>query len=115
MSGIVPRSAGGGGLEPEHPRLQQRPHSPAEQRARWEVRAAQWRARELAEAVFGSVSDSSLLGLRREGALRGLLHLQVPFLDLDVHRAREERFLAAARADPILARIPLVYVFAPEA
>jgi len=100
--------------EPDHPRLLQRPHSVAEQKARWEVRAAQWRARELAEVVFGGVGESSLMSLRPDGALRGLLRLSVPFVDLPAYRARETRFLAAVERDPILSRIRLVYVIAPD-
>ena len=78
------------------------------------MRAAEWRARELAETVFGRVAGASLLGLRLGGELRGLLHLEVPFVDLDVHRDRERRFLAAAADDPILTQVPLVYVFGSE-
>jgi hypothetical protein len=113
MSVFPESSAGHGVPEPEHPRLQQRPYSLAERRARWEVRAAQWRARELAEAVFGEVTDSSLVSLRPSGALRGLLHLEVPFQDLATHRERESRFMAAVERDPVLACVPLVYVMAP--
>jgi hypothetical protein len=113
---LLPEPAAGGGLpEPEHPRLIQRPWSVAEQRARWEVRAAQWRARELAEVCFGDVSESSLTSLRPTGPLRGLLRLHVPFSDLGAHREREARFLAAVDSDPILTRIRLVYVIAPDA
>lgn len=114
MTAFLPRTARGFAAEPDHPRLRQRPYSPAEQRARWEVRAAQWRARELAVAIFGEVSDGALLGLRAAGDLRGLLHLSVPFDDLEAHRELEVRFLAAADADPILSRVPLVYVFEPD-
>jgi len=111
---LFPRSVGHLGLpEPEHPRLLERPYSLEERRARWEVRAAQWRARELAELVFGGVTDSSLSSLRATGGLRGLLRLEVPFRDLDSHREREARFMAAVEADPILAEVPLVYVMAP--
>jgi hypothetical protein len=95
--------------------LQQRPLSPAEQRGRWEARAAQWRARELAEIFFGGVGAGRLLGLRAQGPTRGLLHLEVPFRDLPDHRDRERRFLEAAGSDPILSRIPLIYVLAPGA
>ena len=49
MSAFLPANPGVRGAEPEHPRLHQEPMSPAQRRARWEVRAAQWRARELAE------------------------------------------------------------------
>ena len=109
-----PQTIGSGAfLEPEHPRLLQRPLSLAERRVRWEVRAAQWRAREIAEIVFGGVAASSLIGIRSQGPLRGLLELEVPFECLDSHREREARFMAAAQADPVLARVPLVFVFAP--
>lgn len=111
---MFPGRVGGENAEPDHPRLQQRPFSPAEQKARWEVQAAQWRAREVAESVFGRVTGSSLLGVRPAGPLRGLLHLDVPFSDLDLHRDRERRFLAAVESDPILAQVPLVYVFGPD-
>lgn len=114
MSAFLPESVHGHPPEPEHPRLQQRPVSPAEQKARWEVRAAEWRAREVAEVVFGRVSSALLTGLRAKGPLRGLLRLDVPFDDLDAHRVREHRFLTAVETDPVLSRIRLVYVIGPE-
>lgn len=114
MSAFLPASARGGLPEPEHPSLQQRPLTDAERRARWEVRAAQWRAREIAEAVFGRVGESALFGAKAGGVLRGLLRLRVPFTDLGDHRDREARFLAAVDADPVLAHIRLVYVIGPE-
>ena len=109
---LFPEPPGPSLPEPEHPRLLQGPRSLAERRARWEVRAAQWRARELAEIVFGGVRGSSMVGPRSHGALRGLLELEVPFESLEAHQEREGRFVAAAAADPVLARVPLVYVFA---
>jgi hypothetical protein len=115
VSAFLPQPARGQAADRDFPRLQQRPFSPVEQRARWEVRAAQWRAREIAESVFGRVASTALLGIRPSGTLRGLLQLEVPFDDLDAHRARERRFLAAAHSDPILAQVPLVYAFAPKA
>jgi hypothetical protein len=114
VSAFLPRPATGSPHQPDHPRLCSRPRSLSEQRARWEVRAAQWRAREIAESVFGRVASTALIGLRSDGPLRGLLHLEVPFRDLDAHREREALFLDAAAADPILERIRLVYVFGPE-
>ena len=114
MSAFLPPTSRGAAAEPEHPRLHQRPFSQAERKARWEVRAAQWRAREIAESVFGRVASASLLGLRASGSLRGLLHLEVPFSDLPLHQHRERQFLAAAETDPILSSVRLVYVFAPE-
>ena len=114
MSAFLPPNSPGADTEPDHPRLQERPLSRAEEKARWEVRAAQWRARELAESVFGAVSDTGLTSVRSSGPLRGLMRLQVPFHDLDVHRAREARFLAAVESDPILSDVRLVYVFGPD-
>lgn len=112
---LIPEPVTPGGVpEPDHPRLQQRPHTLAERRARWEARAAQWRAREIAEIVFGSVRGSSLVSLRPRGPLRGLLQLEVPFEALDSHREREARFMAAVETDPVLASVRLVYVIAPS-
>ena len=45
---LIPPRPDDYGPEPDHPQLQERPSSRAEQRAWSEVRAAQWRARELA-------------------------------------------------------------------
>ena len=113
MSGVLPRKAGGVADEVEHPRLIQGDLDRAEAQARWAVRAAQWRARELAEAVFGEGVEARLRGLRTAGPARGLLTLAVPFADLDTHRTQEARFMAAAHDDPVLSRVPLVYVFGP--
>ena len=115
MSAFLPAHYGQGDGDPEHPRLQQEPASPAEQRARWEVRAAQWRAHELAHVVFGAVSDVGMISMRRGGDMRGLLRLEVPFDDLEAHRAREARFMAAVSMDPLLSTVPLVYVIGPDA
>lgn len=114
MSAFLPTRALGGHAEDDHPRLRQRPVTPAEQRARWEVRAAQWRARELAESVFGAVSDMGVTGIRADGPVRALIRLDVPFVDLDVHRAREMRFLSAVESDPLLSNVRLLYVFGAD-
>lgn len=113
MSAFLPPKAGSGLPEPEHPSLHQRPLTEAERRARWEVRAAQWRARAIAELVFGRVGESALVATKVGGALRGLLRLEVPFAGLPQHREREARFLAAVEADPVLTHVPLVYVLGP--
>jgi hypothetical protein len=76
-------------------RLEQRP---------WEVRSAQWRAWALAEAVFGKGVEVRLSG---KGGY------QVPFSTLGEHRDREAIFLAWAEADPVLAQVPVLYVFEP--
>jgi hypothetical protein len=114
MSAFLPAKGQGLPSDPDHPQLIERTLDREERRSRWAVRAAQWRARELAEAVFGGVGESSLRAMRPAGPARGLLVLSVPFSDLDSHRLREERFMAAAEADPVLAQIPLVYVFGPD-
>jgi hypothetical protein len=82
--------------------------------ARWEVRAAQYRAHELALEAFGGPVRTHLMGMRTRGSMRGLLEMGVPFEDLPGHRAREARFLAAVGADPLLSRVPLVFVLGPR-
>jgi len=114
MSPFIPRTAGGEGPEPDHPRLHQRPVTRAESRSLREVHAAKWRARELAEAVFGDVCEMGLIGMRPHGPLRGLLRFLVPFDDPAVHRDREARFMAAVHADPLLSSVRLVYVIGPD-
>jgi hypothetical protein len=113
MSALIPRRAGGEDPERAHSELQQRPLSQAEYRALWEVRAAQWRARELAEELFGSVGYMALIGIAGKGHPRGLLHMEVPFESLEAHRLIESRFMSAAARDPILTQVPLVYVMGP--
>jgi len=115
VTSFLPSDPAGHGADPDHPTLRQRPLSPAEMRARWEVRAAQWRAHELAELVFGSVTSMGLSGIRGDGRLRGLLRLDVPFDDLEAHRERESRFLSAVETDPVLSGVRLVYVIGPDA
>jgi len=114
MNAFAPSNAFGPEPDPDHPQLRQRPMSPAEQRARWQVRAAQWRAHELAEHIFGAVSAIGLSGVRGQGPFRGLLRLEVPFVDLGVHREREARFLSAVGDDPVFADVPLVFIIGPD-
>lgn len=163
MSPMFPVRPGNLGAEPE-PTSIQAPRQEREQaRMRWEVRAAQWRALEIARSIWGEEVTARLSGLgagvrtsagaaTRTGAagaaaagstadagvgpnprrnrraeerddnapahasFRGLLHLEVPFdgggsIDLERHRERESAFSHAAGLDPVLRRIPLVYVF----
>jgi hypothetical protein len=84
-------------------------------RTRWERRSGQWRALALARYVFGAEASARLDGFPPRGGFRGLLHLEVPFLDLEDHREKETLFLAMASADPVLEQVPLVYVFEPVA
>lgn len=80
---------------------------------RWSVRAAQWRALELAREVFGETVEARLGDLRPRGSFHGFLHLAVPFRDLESHRSLESRFTAMAGADEVLREVPLVFVFDP--
>lgn len=80
----------------------------------WEVRAAQWRAWELAELSFGEGVRVALTGRRGSPPFRGMLSMTVPFRGLEDHKRREEVFLSWATADPILSRIPLIFLFQPE-
>ena len=79
----------------------------------WQVRSAQWRAWELAEAAFGSGAQVRLAGRAGAGGIRGLLTVSVPFSGFEDHRTRESLFLHWVWKDPILTRVPLVFVFEP--
>lgn len=81
------------------------------QRARWAVQAARWRTEELARIAFGSGVEVRMEGSPGRPGLQGLIHLQVPFLDLDDHRAREAIFLGWVGADELLQAVPLLFVF----
>jgi hypothetical protein len=89
------------------------PGSRARTRARWELRALQWRAAELAEAIFGDRVSARRLGGGSLG-FRGLIELDVPFRDIERHRRDEARFVAAAARDELLGSAALVYVFTPR-
>ena len=80
----------------------------------WELRAAQWRAWALAEMAFERNVEVSLVGRPGFPAFRGLLHISVPFLDLGDHEERQSRFLRWAGEDPVLERVPLLFVFEPN-
>ncbi len=80
----------------------------------WQVRSAQWRAWLLAEAAFGVGVRVHLSGRNGYQGIRGLLTLRVPFRDLADHRGRESVFLSWASRDPVLVRVPLIFVFQPE-
>jgi hypothetical protein len=81
-------------------------------RERWEARAAQWRARHIAELVFGGEVAARLSG-RGRPPFRGMLELDVPFTDLETHREKEGVFLACVARDPLLASVPFIYVIGP--
>lgn len=115
MSGIVPLRPGGGDERSDlpEPRLQG-VLTEAERRGRWEVRAAQWRAMELAAAAFGPEVRGALFGVRHGEGLRGLLRLDVPFETLPAHRSRERAFLDMVAEDPLMSRVPLLFVVGPH-
>jgi hypothetical protein len=80
----------------------------------WRIRSAQWRAWTLAEAAFGEGVTTHLAGKAGFDVFRGLLTLRVPFRDLQDHRHRETLFLSWAERDPILTRIPFIFIFQPD-
>ena len=84
------------------------------ERRPWELRSAQWRAWELAEMAFGSGVRVTLAGQGGYDAFRGILNLTVPFGRIEDHWTREGQFMAWAREDPILSRVPLVFIFHPD-
>ena len=116
MSAFLPLRPGGGNERSDlpEPRLQS-VLTEEERQGRWAVRAAQWRALDLAQQTFGINVRVQLIGGRAHGPMRGILRLDVPFLDLEHHRVREARFLSMVSADPLLACVPFVYVLGPHA
>jgi hypothetical protein len=69
----------------------------------------------VAEAVFGGEVRARLSGHSGGSPFRGLLHLDVPFRDLETHRALEAVFIACASEDPVLEQVPLIFVLGPAA
>ena len=115
MSGILPLRPDGGDERGDRPDIGLQQILTEEQRlGRWEVRAAEWRALELARTAFGPEVRATLLGMRHRGELRGLLKLDVPFADLGLHREREAAFLGMVGTDPLMIRVPLVFVLGPD-
>lgn len=80
-----------------------------------DANSARWRAGAIAEAVFGAGVVPRLRYARGAPGFHALVELQVPFQGLEVHREREDRFLAEAGRDEILSRIPTLFVFTPAA
>jgi hypothetical protein len=83
------------------------------ERRPWQLRSAQWRAWELAQAVFGGEVQVLLGGSGGPSTFRGMLTLRVPFPGLPVHKERERQFMSLAANDPLLCALPLIYVFEP--
>ena len=114
MDEIFNPTAGGHGSDPEAQehldpffarRIETRP---------WELRSAQYRAWSLAEGAFGAGVTVSLVGRPGHASFRGLLYLTVPFRDLPDHNRRQSLFLSWAGEDPVLSRVPMVFVFEPH-
>lgn len=80
----------------------------------WEVWTAHWRAWDLAEMVFGEGVRAELTGHGGFHPFRGILSLTVPFKEMEDHRRRERIFLSWSMADPLLSRVPFVFIFQPE-
>jgi hypothetical protein len=80
----------------------------------WELRSAQWRAWTLAEIAFGRGVSVTLVGRPGYHSFRGFLYLSGPFRDLADHETRQSLFLSWAGLDPVLTRVPLVFVFEPD-
>lgn len=120
MNEFVPRPPLLPGGEPERTEHLDPNREVRESRYRWSLQSARWRARELAESIFdGNVAvrvQSGSVGAGASGAFpfRGLLHLDVPFRGLELHRVRERVFTACAAHDPVLSRVPFLFVFNPD-
>lgn len=120
MNELVPRPPLLPGGDPERTEHLDPNREIRESRYRWTLQSARWRARELAETIFdGEVAvrlQSESLGAGAAGGFpfRGLLHLDVPFHDLELHRVRERIFTACAGDDPVLSRVPFLFVFNPD-
>ncbi|MEJ2203608.1 MAG: hypothetical protein P8170_05825 [Gemmatimonadota bacterium] len=116
MSSLIPLRPDGGDERSDRPDAPLQERLTEEERlGRIEVRAAQWKAVELARMVFGQEVGVAMVGLRHRGPLRGLLRLDVPFDSLERHREREGMFLSLVGRDPLLTRVPLVYILGPDA
>jgi len=114
MNPFLPEPHGRGPLEPETTeRLDPFLQKLVEKRP-WELHSGRWRAWTLAEMAFGSGVSVSLAGRLGYAGFRGLLHLSIPFRTLEDHSRRESLFLSWAGEDPILSRLPLVFVFEPN-
>lgn len=80
------------------------------ERIAW-AQAARWRAGALAEAIFGAGVVPRLRSARGGAGFSSLVELEVPFVDLELHRELEEQFVREAGRDEVLSRVPAVYVF----
>lgn len=106
---LVPPTPGNGNDEQETATLVLDIREEAD-RIAW-AQAARWRAGALAEAIFGTGVIPRLRNARGGAGFHSLVELEVPFVDLALHRELEEQFVRAAAVDEILSRVPSVYVF----
>jgi hypothetical protein len=118
MSGLFPRLAVPPGGDRESTEFLDPFLEVREERQGWTLQAVRWRARELAEAIFGDDVPVSVepgpAGSSARLVFQGLLRLSVPFEGLAHHRARECLFTACAADDPVLSAVPVIYVFDPD-
>jgi hypothetical protein len=114
MTSFLPQPPGPLPGGPDRHELVDPRHRRETRQARWSLQAARWQAVALAQEIFGTGVESRLVGTPGRDGLQGLLHLAVPFRDLDEHRGREATFVRAAGADPVLSGVPLVFIFEPR-
>lgn len=114
MDGLLPLPPEGDAGDPESTSIQDPRYHQERQYVRWEKRSAQWRALILARHVFGEDETAvDLAAYPSRGGFRGLLHLRVPFDNLEDHQRREAWFGDLAARDEVLSRVPMVFVFDP--
>lgn len=115
MSDLFPKPPVAPGGDPESTEYLDPSLAVREERHRWTLQTARWRARELAEAIFGDDVPVSLEpgppGSAAPLVFRGSLRLSVPFDGLARHRIKERLFTSFAAEDPVLSRVPLLYMF----
>lgn len=118
MSELFPGPHLPSGDDFENMELVDRSLAEREARSHWMLQTARWRARELAEAIFGEEVPVRVAQTAPSAtgpyAYRALVKLAVPFRDLEHHRSLERIFTACAAADPVLSGVPLIYVFDPD-
>jgi hypothetical protein len=80
-------------------------------RHHWTLQSALWRARLLAEAVFGGSCVCEIGEFPKTRLFQGLLELEVPFTNPEQHFCRERIFRSWAGRDPVIGQLSLVFVF----
>lgn len=114
MDGLVPRRPDGSGTGEPWTSIEDPRRRLEVERQRWERRSAQWRALELAREVFGEEETRvELAPYPARNGFHGLLHVRIPFDDLESHRRREDHFNELASRDEVLSSLPMVFVFDP--